>query len=69
MDLPERVEISPEELDYPPRIDFSFYSDSRHNDKIEVCNLKVEGLDRNVCIPITLALPAPPHSPSGRYAW
>ena len=69
VDLPEHVEISPGELDYPPRIDFSFYSDSRHNDRIEVCNLNVDGLDRNICIPITLALPAPPHSPTSRLHW
>jgi hypothetical protein len=31
--------------------------------------LTVAGLDRNVCIPITLALPAPPHSPTSRLHW
>ena len=69
VDLPEHVEISPGELDYPPRINFSFYSDSRHDDRIGVSNLNVVGLDRNVCIPITLALPAPPHSPTSRLHW
>ena len=66
VDLPEHVEISPGALDYPPRIDFSFYSDSSHNDTIEVCNMNVDGLDKSVCVPITLALPVPPHSPTSR---